>query len=57
MSLTNFYDIMEAIIGIATNDYERMLLYTISSILGMFIILFVFQLFMLITNIFKPRQK
>ena len=57
MSLTNFYDIMEAIVGIATNDYERMLLYTISAVLGMFIILFVFQLFMLITNIFKPRQK
>jgi hypothetical protein len=57
MTLTNFYDIMVAIIGTPTNDYESFILYTISAILGMFIILFVFQLFMLITNIFKPRQK
>lgn len=57
MSLTNFYDIMEAIIGVATNDYESFVLYTISAIFGTFIILFVFQLFILIINIFKPSQK
>jgi len=57
MTLGNFYEIMEGIVGVAQNDYERFILYTLSALLGMFIILFVFQLFMLVTNLFKPKQK
>ena len=57
MSLTNFTSIMIEIIGQPTNDYESMIIYTVSCMFGSFIILFVFQLFMIITNQLKIRQK
>lgn len=57
MTLGNFYDIMVDIIGIPSNDYEQFLVYTCCVGLGIFIILFVFQLFMIISNMLKIRQK
>lgn len=57
MALSNFYEIMVEIIGSPANDYEQFLVYTVSTILGLFIILFVFQLFMLVISIFKPTRK
>ena len=57
MTLSDFYSIMVEIIGAPINDYERFLVYTMSAMLGMFIILFVFQLFMIIGNLAKIRQK
>ena len=57
MALGNFYEIMEGIIGVAQTDYERTLIFTISAFFGIFIILFVFQLFMMIANLAKIRRK
>ena len=57
MALANFYEIMEGIIGSPANDYEQFILYTFSAFLGIFIILFIFQLFILITNVFTLRKK
>lgn len=57
MTLGNFYEIMVDIIGIPSNDYEQFLIYTCCVGLGIFIILFVFQLFMIISNMLKIRQK
>ena len=57
MALANFYEIMEAIIGTPTNDYQIFLVFTMSAILGMFIILFVFQLFLMVANLMRIRQK
>lgn len=57
MALTNFYDIMVEIIGVPSTDYEQFLIYTVSVGLGMFIILFVFQLFMLIASTLSIRKK
>ena len=57
MTLSDFYSIMVEIVGAPINDYERFIIYTLSCILGMFIILFVFQLFMIIGNLAKIRQK
>lgn len=57
MTLSDFYSIMIEIVGVPTNDYEQFIIYTLSCILGMFIILFVFQLFMMVANLAKIRQK
>lgn len=57
MTLGNFYEIMVDIIGVPINDYERFLIYTCCVGLGMFIIFFVFQLFMMVANFAKIRQK
>lgn len=57
MALANFYEIMEAIIGTPINDYQIFLVFTMSAILGMFIILFVFQLFLIVANLMRIRQK
>lgn len=57
MALGNFYEIMEGIIGVAQNDYERALIFTISTFFGIFIILFVFQLFIMIANLANIKRK
>lgn len=57
MALGNFYEIMEGIIGAAQTDYERAIIYTISAFFGIFIILFVFQLFIMIGNLANVRRK
>lgn len=56
MTLGNFYEIMINIIGIPTNDYEQFVIFTLSAILGMTIILFVFYLFYLTVNLFRPKR-
>lgn len=57
MALGNFYEIMIGIIGNPINDYQAFVLYTVSAILGLSIILFVFYLFYLVARMFKVRQK
>ena len=57
MALGNFYEIMEAIVGSPINDYQAFILYTVSAILGLSIILFVFYLFYLVAGLFRVRQK
>lgn len=57
MTLGNFTAIMTEIIGTPSNDYESFIIYTFASMLGMFIILFVFQIFIIIADLIKIRQK
>lgn len=56
MTLANFNEIMINIIGAPTNDYEQFVIFTLSALLGMTIILFVFYLFYLVITLFKPKR-
>lgn len=53
--LSNFYDIMVAIIGVPTNDTEHTLIYFVSVLLGVSIILFVYKLFSIASGLLKTR--
>lgn len=55
MSLGNFYEIMESIIGPAQNDIQVTILYFISAILGMMFIFMVFHLFALAGRFLSAR--
>lgn len=56
MALGDFYGILEAIVGTPANDAQIFVLYTLSSVLGMFIIFFVFELFRTVSNMSKSRR-
>ena len=56
MALGNFYEIMEGIVGSPVNDVQSFALYFLSSVLGMFIIFFVFELFRMVGNISQKRR-
>ena len=55
MALGNFYEIMEGIIGVPTNDVQSTILYLLSAFLGMCIILMVFSLFGLAGRLLTPK--
>lgn len=51
----DFYTIMVNIIGAPSTDFESAILYILSAVLGLSLILFVFKLFSIVPNMFKPR--
>lgn len=55
--LYNFYDIIENIIGVPSNQAEHFLIYLSAVFLGNYIIMFVFDMFRWISTSFKPTRR
>ena len=56
MALSDFYSILEAIVGSPANDAQSFILYIFACGLGMSIILFVYGLFLLVGNMSQRRS-